>query len=521
MKRIFLLLAAFAAGTSLQAQSSFQKAISIPFISTPAPKSIVQCSDGGYLIGTGTDYMSSPSSCVVKTDAMGQVTWTKSIASAGGSFNLIQAGECSGGYFIFSENSDSLWMNSGFSVTKLDLSGNVVWAKVYPNSYPGYGSSKIRATSDGGFLISESLASKMGALKIDANGTILWHTAFTDDPNDQSPKCPSFDCFINSDGSMLFTGKRNSDILLVKTNATGQMQWSSTIGNQTSYYHANGISSTADGGYIVCGYADFYPFAMKVSATGTVTWYHAFDCVYGGEFTQIRELANGKFVALGSETYSGAFVVMLDANGSVLSSSAFSNNTSGAATMTSPNMCATSDGGFAIAGLYSDPSNGLTALSIMKTDVNGNFACDFNYYPLSFLASQLSPSVLSVPIYEIPQMSSSTVITATSTSLMPTEVDFCILFSTNDQLQAASAISVYPSPVVAGENLTLAISGVEGEATVSVYDANGRMVKTLSQNIVTNGIIEIATADFASGIYLVRMTGANENVLGTTRFIVR
>jgi hypothetical protein len=517
MKKSLFLFAALIAGMCLQAQN-FQKAISIPFVTSPVPKSIVQCSDGGYLIGTGNYYLSPSSSCIIKTDASGQVTWTKSIGSTGYN-NLVQTGECAGGYFIFCESNDSVG-GAGFSVTKLDLTGNVLWTKIIANSYPTYGTSRIRPTSDGGFLISESLSSKMGALKLDANGTVLWHTAFTDDPNDQSPKCPSFDCHINTDGSMIFSGKRNSDILLVKADANGQMQWSSTIGNQSSYYHANGVSSTVDGGFIVCGYADYYPFAMKVTATGAVSWYHAYNTATGGEFLQIRELANGNFIALGDNyAGSGTTVAILSANGSVLNSSSF--GSAAGATLSYPSMCATADGGFAITGSYSDPSNGLTALSIMKTDANGNFPCDFEYMPMTFFASQLSPSVLNVPIYSVPQPSYPSTMTFNMTNLSVSEMDFCLLFSTNEATANATSIAAYPSPVTEGDNLNLTVSGMEGEAVISVYDANGRVVSTFTKNVVTNGIIEIPTTGFAPGIYMVRMTGTNENLLGSTRFIVK
>jgi hypothetical protein len=524
MKKYLLFSTAFIAGFCLQAQN-FQKAISIPFVATPAPKSVVQCSDGGYLIGTGSNYLSPSNSCIIKTDATGQVTWTKSIGS-GTYNNLIQAGECAGGYFVFGENNDSVWSNSGFSVTKLDVNGNMIWAKVYSNTFPAYGTSRIRPTSDGGFLISESLSAKMGALKIDGNGNVLWHTAFSDDPNDQSPKCPSFDCFINNDGSMIFSGKRNSDILLVKADANGQMQWSSTIGNQSSYYHANAVAATADGGYIVGGYADFTPFAMKVTSTGAVSWYHAYNTnsntSNGGEFIQMKELANGNFIALGTEYYSGTFVAVLSPNGSVVSSSIFGDPTAtNGESLDYPGMCATSDGGFAITGLYSEPYGGLTALSIMKTDANGNFPCEFNYYPMTFLASQLAPSVLNVPIYSIPQLTTVGTMAPVITNLSVTETDFCLLFSTNDQDANAISMNAYPSPVAEGENLNLNVSGVQGDATIAVYDANGRIVTSFSSTIITNGTIEISTAGFASGIYMVRMTGTNENLLGTTRFIVK
>lgn len=524
MKRLLLLLTVFSVSLLMNAQSNFQKAISIPFMSTPIPKSIIQCSDGGYLIGSSSGYLySSTGANLIKTDALGQVTWTKTYSSGSGYMNLVQIGECNGGgYYIFGDNTDSAWMSSGFSLTKIDASGNVLWGKAFPNSNAGYGSSKIRVTNDGGFLISESLYSKMGALKLDGNGNVLWHTAYTDDPTDQSPKCPSFDCFINGDGSMVFSGKRNSDILLVKTNTTGQMQWSSTIGNGSSYYHANGISNTADGGYIVCGYDNFYPFCMKVSSTGAIQWYHLYANADGGEFIQIKEQPNGNFIAIGDDGYyANTFVVHFDASGNILSSSIFGDNNG--AGMSSPSMCSTSDGGIAITGTYSNPTSGLTAISIMKTDVNGNFGCNFNSYPMSFSAAQITPSVLSVPIYSIPQTSSSSALSISSTSLSATEMEFCLLFGVNDIVGNEISLSAFPSPIASGENLQLNISGIEGSSDILIYDANGKVVKEFNRefSLGETTTFEVSTIDLSTGIYLVRITGVNQEVLGVTKFIVR
>ncbi len=518
MKKFLLLLSVCAASTLTYAQGNFQKAISIPFMANPTPKSIVQTSDGGYLIGSASG---ATSSCLIKTDALGQIMWTKSIGSSTNSMSLLQAGECmGGGYYVFGDNSDSLWTSSGWALTILDATGNILWSKVYPNTTPGYGYSKIRPTSDGGYLISESLYSKMGALKLDASGNVMWHTAFSDDPNDQSPKCPSFDCFIGSDGSMIFSGKRNIDILIVKTNSSGQMMWSSTIGNTNSYYHANGISNTADGGYIVCGYDDYNPFAMKITSTGAVSWYHAYTCASGGEFIQIKELANGNFIALGDDYIGGSFVVSISSNGSINSASTFAN--SSGATFSDPSMCVTSDGGYVLTGTYTNPVTGLGAVSIMKTDANGNFACNFNYYPMSFLSSQIAPFVINVPIYPFTQTTNPSTFAPVATNLSTTEMDFCLLFSTNDQHAIEGTISAFPSPIASGENLHLNTSGINGNASVSIYDANGRLLQSFEQafsNAETN--VELSTANYASGIYLVRITDNNSNILGTTRFIVR
>jgi hypothetical protein len=520
MKKGLLLLISLTTGLLLHAQANFQKAITIPFITDAVTKTVVQCSDGGYLIGTGSSNFTAGHSCLIKTDALGIITWTKSIAVTSANSTLVQAGECPGGYYVLADNSDTLAINDGFSVTRLDASGNILWAKMYPNSQPGYGHSKIRPTSDGGFVISQSFSIKMGALKIDGNGNVLWTMSYSDNVNDQSPKCPSFDCYISHQGSIIYVGKRGGDILLVKTDQDGQLLWSSTIGDQVTYHHPNSITGTADGGYVVCGSADYRPFILKVTSTGAIVWYHIYTTTYGGELTQIKELPNGNFLTMGAEDITGTVVSTFDANGNVLSASRFGNGNG--ATLMDPAMSMTSDGGFVVAGVYNDPTlTMMTAIALMKTDTNGLFACDFNPQFMGFFYTQSLPTVLNVPIYSFVQSTIENTQAQVFANENATETDFCLLFSTGDQQKNDGGITAFPSPVAAGNNLQLNISGAEGTATIFIYNASGQIIKTLNQNLSANTMLEIPTTGFSSGIYLVRVCGANENLLGTTRFIVR
>jgi hypothetical protein len=520
MKKGSLFLFALTIGLLSHAQANFQKSITIPFITDAVTKSIEQCSDGGYLIGTGSSYYTPGHSCIIKTDALGIITWTKSISVGSTYSSLVQAGECAGGYYVLADNSDPVAANDGFTVTRLDINGTILWAKMYPNTQPGYGHSKIRPTNDGGFVISQSFTTKMGALKIDGNGNVLWTMSYSDDANDESNKCPSFDCYISHEGSITYVGKSGGNILLVKTDALGQLLWSSTIGDSVTYYHPNSITGTADGGYVVCGFGDYRPFILKVTSTGAIVWYHVYTTTYGGEFTQIKELQNGNFLAIGAENTTGTVVATFDTNGNVLSASRFGNANN--ATLIDPVLSTTTDGGFAVAGIFNDPVlPASTAIAFMKTDSNNVFSCDFNPQFMGFFFTQSLPTVLNVPIYSFVQ---STIANAQPQLFSPvnaTESDFCLLFSTNDQQPDAGNITAFPSPVTEGENLQLHISGVEGITTISVYNANGQIVKTLNENLSVDAKLEIPAQDFSPGIYLVRILDANENLLGTTRFIVK
>jgi hypothetical protein len=513
MKKILLFSSLLILSATIHSQAIFQKAVSIPFTQASA-KSIIQTSDGGFLVGASG---ATNGSTLIKTDAQGTIQWTKTYSSSAAML-LVQAGECvGGGYFMFGTSSDSSTWSAGFSLMKVDVNGNVLWGKTIPSSAMGYGYSKVRCTADGGFVISESLYSKMGAMKMDANGNVLWENSFSDDPNDQSPKCPSFNCLICSDGSMVFTGKRNSDVLLVKTNTTGSMAWSSTIGNG-EYYHAYGITATADGGYVVAGYANFYPFLMKVNATGAMVWYHEFITTNGGEFDEVYEQANGNLIAIGTD-YNATHITTFNSTGTVLASKALTSN-SYYYSYYGPSICLTSDGGYAFVSDYNDLNTGMSALVIMKTNSSGTLPCDFTNYTITENTASGNAVVMSVPIYSHAGSSVATTITASAIPLNATEVDYCVLFSTNSQIAEAASISVFPSPLAAGENIHLEIKGAAA-SSVAVYDANGRVVRTLDTDPALSSTLEISTADLSSGIYFIRVSGADQSLLGTSKFIIR
>ncbi|HET6991145.1 MAG TPA: T9SS type A sorting domain-containing protein, partial [Bacteroidia bacterium] len=183
----------------------------------------------------------------------------------------------------------------------------------------------------------------------------------------------------------------------------------------------------------------------------------------------------------------------------------------------------TSDGGFAIAGTFTNNITGMTALTLMKTDANGNFPCTFSHVSMSVNSSAATPTVLNVPIYTFTETNTANSLTFYGTTMNASQTDFCTLFGTNDQVANPTSISAFPSPIASGENLQLNVSGIEGTSVISIYDANGKVVKQVNREFSgnQNTTLEISTVDLNAGIYLVRITRTDQQVLGMTKFIVR
>ena len=79
-----------------------------------------------------------------------------------------------------------------------------------------------------------------------------------------------------------------------------------------------------------------------------------------------------------------------------------------------------------------------------------------------------------------------------------------------------TAISLYPNPA----SSTVTLTGIEGEATVTVVDMNGRVVKVIGYGLeVIDNSLTIDISELAQGAYFVRITGERVNAI--RKLIVR
>ena len=202
--------------------------------------SVIQTSDGGYAIaGYTTTYGAGKHDFwLVKTDSTGNLEWSRTYGgpeSNEEAYSVIQTSD--GGYLIAGEKSDGDG-EEDFWLVKTDSSGNLEWSRTYGGSGGDVARSVIQ-TSDGGYVIAG---------------------------------------YTNSYGAGGF------DFWLVKTDSSGNIEWSRTYGGPKSD-EARSVIQTLDGGYAVvgltqsygAGMADFWlikilhpTFPLKVCVTGAI-----------------------------------------------------------------------------------------------------------------------------------------------------------------------------------------------------------------------------------------------------------
>lgn len=292
----------------------------------------------GFAYSFGTD------AWLVKTDAYGNMEWNKTI---GGAASFIQT--LDGGFAFVGTNASSIdgyipvgSMPDGFWsfvwLAKTDEYGNMEWNQTYDGETDYYIGSSLVQTTDGGYALAGN----------------------------------SFSSFGEYD-----------DLLLIKTDPYGNMEWSKSYGGSEQESDP-GLVQTSDGGfalvsktYSYCeGYADVW--FIKTDESGNIEW----NQTYGGARmdcpTSLIQLSDGRFVIAGGTSSFGDggydfWLIKTDNDGNVEW-----NQTYGTENMdTNPSLVQTSDGGFALAGYtHTDP---LADFLLVKTDNLGNMLWNQTY----------------------------------------------------------------------------------------------------------------------------------------------
>ena len=185
---------------------------------------------------------------------------------------------------------------------------------------------------------------------------------------------------VTNDGGYIFVGTTGpfnaSDIILIKTDSGGNIEWEHIFDNQLRD-RGNSVIQTLDGGFIVAG--STYPeeqnyydvWIIKTDQNGDIIW----ESTYGGEdnehATSIIQLDDGSFVITGNTTSYGSglydmWLFKINIDGNLIWDYAFGSEANDGAI----SLQQTLDGGFIIAGWTELPGSDIDVL-LVKTDQNG------------------------------------------------------------------------------------------------------------------------------------------------------
>lgn len=422
-----------------------------------------------------------------------------------------------GGYMVAGHTTTN---SAGFAdlyVLRLAANGDTLWTKKFGGNGVEQGFT-IQRVSDGNYIIcgyttSFSNAEQGYLLKIDEGGNKLWEKNFGGAGSEHIEAA-----YETSDGGIIMVGNTtsapavSSDVYLVKTDASGNEQWSKNIGG-TGFDYGNVVQPTSDGGYAIIGITyskgagngDYW--FIKTDASGNVQW----DKTYGGpqvdEGKNIRQTSDGGYIITGDTDSKGAgmsdvWVIKTDASGNMTWEKTYGGNDKDVSKMIEP----TTDGGYIIAAISRSFGKVNPDGWIIKTNATGDTLWTRFYggpehehfYSVKATADGGYVAVGHSDSYGQALMEQVFVVKMDGNGLIPTGIE--------DAPYAIKNMSVYPNPSNGVFEVELDLNGAPW-ADVKLVNASGQVV--LSERIENKtGTFhkKLDLSGFAKGLYMLNVS---------------
>lgn len=275
------------------------------------------------------------------------------------------------------------WLN------KLDNTGSLTWQKLFSTAQTDIAYSVLQ-TIDGGYLIAGESAimsapnSDILLIKTDSSGNSIWQTLYRSGyPSKFGDIQQTSDDGYILIGSTL-TNVSTSDVWVIKLNSTGNVAWQNVY-NLGDNEYGRAIRQTSDGGYIIAADA-LYNFSeysniwvIKLTSTGNVSWQLTYGI--GDEHANvIKQTSDGGYIVGGTTTNYGAgnkdiWLLKLNANGY----STWQKTYGGFMDDVIYSLQQNSDGGYIFAGYTDSAEPDNRDAIVVKLDPNGNILWQKRY----------------------------------------------------------------------------------------------------------------------------------------------
>lgn len=287
--------------------------------------SIIQAKDRGYTIAGTTSAFNVnhyDKMYIIKLDSSGRLKWTQTIGGVNyeEGYSLIEASD--GGYVI--TGSENSFAPQGIYVVKVDTGGNIKWTKTIGGVKAEEGESIIR-TNDKGYAIAGNTYSYGAAVsnngsnvyivKLDSNGNLQWTKTIGGKINDIS-----WGIVQTKDNGYAIAGDSwsygdtvHGDVYAIKLDSSGNLKWAEAIGGNKSD-GSRGITGSYDGGCVITGFTYSYGdtvngslYLIKLDTAGKIEWTR----VIGGSYSTgeaIIQTRDSGFAITGVSNKEGYFL---------------------------------------------------------------------------------------------------------------------------------------------------------------------------------------------------------------------
>lgn len=374
--------------------------------------------DGGLIVGGSTTSFGAGQEdlLVMKLDACGYVEWKKTIGSTGQDYTVMgvwqtnDGGYVATGYYSFPGQSD-------YILVKFDAQGNITWSNLYGDAPAQYPRDLVLA-SDGGYLMCGVATSfsaggnDISLIKTDASGTMQWARNYGQNANEflhEAKAVPG--------GGYILSGYRRDyssgqEMFLLRVDDLGNtIWWRDYDATATSNEYGLTVLPLSNGGFLAGGFTDASGAGgrdmsvLNLDANGNILWQYTYGSAQNEWVTEIVPLANGNFMLLG---YTGLSVsrdwaaVEIDPMGNIVGQTALGGVGNDGSPSAAKNAAVNSFGNLAMIGWTTSYGAGGEDIYIVKTDISGIPACDLLPMNLTRQTSSLTTNLLTPTINNPP-----------------------------------------------------------------------------------------------------------------------
>ena len=402
-----------------------------------------------------------------------------------------------GGYIFTGEQGGHIY------VARTNLQGEILWVKSYIDT--AYTDPYFMSKTDGGYIICGRWGGNIEKtdiyiLKIDYSGDSLWAKTFGADSLGEVAFCIK----PTSDGGYILVGDTFYDIILLKTDSLGNIEWLQCYGGD-GWDSGNGVVETDDGGYLVVGYGDYASILLVDSLGNEIT--HIND---GMEYYSVIKSIDGDYVAAGAKWHSYGeyytlYIAKFDSELNLLDWKEYGAFGDWSIGYSIDN---TSDGGYIIGG-ETGPALFYEDGYVLKVDADLEKQWDMTF----------DVPNTQVEIFSVKETSDSCYIAAGMNGnyawlLKLGEVQDVVSGDSTNIPNNYITLTSYPNPFNSTTEIKYYLP-TNQNITLEIYDLFGRKVETLYNGKQTAGYHKVNwnAKDYPSGIYFCKLTSAGKSVI--------
>ena len=310
---------------------------------------LVQTSDGGFILAGSSDspvsgnktnrHNGNGDGWIVRTDSEGNKLWDKSFGGTGSEWMSAIRQTTDGGFIVGGGSEPGAF--SDFWVLRLDAEGNKLWEGVFGGSLDD-GVSDVQQTPDGGFIIAGTSVSTNDGTKtavpyggldwwivrLDSNGNQLWDRSYGGTRDEQLRAVrvlPNGDILLGGYSSSEVSGVKTvprfggGDFWLVRLDAAGNILSQAVYGGVYDD-HLTSLAPAGSNAFLLAGYSqsppggsktsqrlgDYDYWVVKVDGQGQQIWDASFGSLGTSTAQDAIATIDGGYIVVGSAYEGGS-----------------------------------------------------------------------------------------------------------------------------------------------------------------------------------------------------------------------